>query len=78
MKTKFKIHFTSKLGQISLDVHDDVLMLLKHRNPAANFFDEDPELEQLYFAWILIRDGRFIFSELEETGDILFEVNPCK
>lgn len=76
MENTYHIPFTPVLGQISREIHDYILTLLKHRNPAAELFCEDPELEQLYYAWILIRDGMFKLSEQEREGHtyILFEM----
>lgn len=76
MKHTYHIPFTPKLGQISIDVHDDVLTLLEERKPGAKSLRDDPELEQLYFAWTLIQAGTFRFSEEggKDLNYILFEM----
>lgn len=63
MKEIFKTPITPQLSQISLEIHPDIHRLLKERSPQAKYLYEDPELEQLYYAWILIRSKSFKFSE---------------
>ncbi len=76
MENIYHIPFDAKLSAISCDVHQDIFTLLKQRNPKASLFCEDPELEQLYFALILIRAGYLRFSENDEVDPnyILLEV----
>lgn len=63
-----KIPFTPHLNKISMDIHQDLTKFLKIRSPKAKLFSEDPDVEQLYCAWILIRSGMVKF--LEEDGYI--------
>lgn len=69
-----KFPFCPPLGEISFEIHQDITQLLNRYKPQAKYLSEEAELEQLYYAWILIRAEKLSFSE--EDGFIEVKVSP--
>ncbi len=72
MQQVFIFQETKKMRDILNSTHDDILSIMKHRNPKAQSFAEDKELCQLHDLLALLRLKQIHIDDLENSkGRIL-------